>query len=49
MNKENSVKEINHEDDTPPVFGSWKKIYFFVLLNLAAMIILFYYFTKVFE
>jgi hypothetical protein len=48
MIKDNPEKEINHNDDTPPV-GSWGKIYFFVLLNLVLMIILFYYFTKVFE
>jgi hypothetical protein len=41
--------ESNHSDDKPPVLGSWGKIYSFVLFVLVSLIILFYYFTKVFE
>jgi len=42
-------QENSHTDDTPPVLGSWGKIYSFVLIVLIALIILFYYFSKVFE
>jgi len=43
-------KEIISEDDcTPPIFGSWIKIYSLVIGNLILLIFLFYIFTKVFE
>jgi hypothetical protein len=35
--------------DKPPFFSSWNRLYAFVLLNLAVLIILFYLFTKAFE
>jgi hypothetical protein len=36
-------------DEKPPILGSWKKIYFAVLLNLAVLIILFYFFSEAFK
>jgi hypothetical protein len=40
--------EIQSTDEKPPVLGSWKRIYLIVLLNLFAMIILFYFFSEAF-
>jgi len=48
MNKEDEIK-INSEDSFPPIFGSWNKLYGFVLLTLAALVFFFYIFTKAFE
>jgi hypothetical protein len=42
-------KEINHDDDKPPILKSWGKIYSLVLITLIVLIILFHYFTKAFE
>ena len=36
-------------EEKPPLLGSWKKIYFAVLLNLIVLIILFYLFSKAFQ
>jgi len=46
----NKIKEEpDHTDDTPPVLGSWGKIYSLVVIFLIVLIILFYYFSKAFE
>ena len=37
------------EDAPPPVLGSWRRLYAVVLVVLAALIALFYAFTKAFE
>ena len=37
------------ENDRPPVFGSWRRLYFVVLTILAVLIAVFYLVTKVFE
>lgn len=37
------------EQDKPPFFSSWKKLYMLVLLNLAVLIVLFYLFMKTFD
>jgi hypothetical protein len=37
------------DEEKPPLLGSWKKIYLVVLLNLFALIILFYFFSKAFQ
>ena len=42
-----TYKSIN--DETPPVMKTWNRLYGFVLLFLAFLIVLFYSFTKVFE
>ncbi len=34
-------------DDPPPVLGSWRKVYIFVLCYEAVVIALFYIFTRV--
>jgi len=39
----------NIEDEKPPIFKSWKRLYAFVLMQLTVLIILFYIFTKAFE
>ena len=36
-------------DEKPPILGSWRNIYLFVLLNLAAIIILLYFFSEAFR
>jgi len=40
---------ISADDSTPPILGSWIKIYSLVFGNLIFLILLFYIFTKVFE
>jgi hypothetical protein len=35
-------------DDPPPVLGSWRNVYIFVLTYLACVIALFYLFTRTF-
>ena len=42
------LNEISDEEK-PPIFSSWKKLYTLVLLNLIFLIILFYLFTKYFS
>jgi hypothetical protein len=37
------------ETDGPPVGGSWRTLYAAVLLNLAALVLLFYLFTRAFR
>ncbi len=37
------------DQEKPPLFSSWKRLYTLVLLNLVVLIVLFYIFTKVFE
>ena len=34
-------------DEPPPVLGTWRNVYIFVLMYLAAVITLFYIFTRV--
>jgi len=36
------------EDEPPPILGTWRRIYIFVLCYLALLIAAFYVFTKVF-
>jgi len=42
-------KVISADESTPPILGSWTKVYSLVFGNLIFLIILFYIFTKVFE
>lgn len=35
-------------DEPPPVLGTWKRVYIFVLVYLAAVIVAFYAFTQYF-
>lgn len=48
MNNENSEQKGRGRDKLP-IFSTWNRLYAFVLLNLAVLIILFYLFTKAFE
>jgi len=42
--------DINHSDESPPpIFKSWRRLYAVVFFNLVFLVILFYFFTKVFE
>ena len=36
------------DDEPPPILGSWRRIYIFVLFYLACLIAGFYVFTRVF-
>ena len=36
-------------EEPPPVGGSWRVLYAVVLLNLAALVVLFYLFTRAFR
>lgn len=38
-----------HAEEPPPVGGSWRRLYAVVLLNLAALVVLFYLFTRAFR
>jgi len=42
-------KHRAHDEEPPPFGGSWKKLYAAVLLNLAALVALFYLFTRAFR
>ena len=43
--KEIPPKEM--KDEPPPILGTWRNVYIFVLTYLVAVITLFYIFTKV--
>jgi hypothetical protein len=43
------VKSKQLPDDLPPRFGSWRKFYAAVLVELALLIVAFYYFTELFR
>lgn len=43
------LKPVEEIEEKPPVFKSWRTLYWLVFLNLVLLIILFYIFTKVFE
>jgi len=48
MSTETKDKKAKDEEK-PPLFSSWKRLYALVLLNLIVLIVLFYLFTKAFE
>jgi len=37
-----------HEDEPPPLLGSWRNVYIFVLCYLALLILGFYWFSRAF-
>jgi len=37
------------DDEPPPFLGTWRRVYTFVLVYLAALILLFYVFTRMFN
>ncbi len=47
--KDSEPKETRREEQPPPVGGSWRNLYAVVLLNLAALVVLFYLFTRAFR
>lgn len=42
-------KKKSTDESTPPILGSWTKVYALVFGNLIFLILMFYLFTKVFE
>ena len=48
MNKDPIESKLD-EDEYPPLFGSWNKLYTFVFVTFAILVFLFYLFTKAFE
>lgn len=48
MNRETERREAPVEEP-PPFGGSWRSLYAVVLLTLAALIVLFYLFTRAFR
>ncbi len=49
MSDETDVTRTPREEEPPPVGGSWRNLYAAVLLNLAALAALFYFFTRAFR
>lgn len=46
----NAVGRLPYDAEEPPPFGgSWKALYAAVLINLAALVALFYLFTRAFR
>jgi len=45
---ENHLTDNNFED-RPPLLGSWRRLYFVILLELAALIALFWLFSRAFQ
>jgi len=39
----------NPEDQKPPFFKTWARLYWFVIGNLVVLILLFYLFTKAYQ
>ena len=48
MSKEKEI-DNNSKEETPPLFNSWNKLYAIVFFTFAALVLLFYVFTKAFE
>lgn len=48
MTEELDPQEVDVEEP-PPLFKSWTTWYAVVLINLAVLVLLFYWFTKTFE
>ncbi|HLH39450.1 MAG TPA: hypothetical protein VKX39_09920 [Bryobacteraceae bacterium] len=42
------MDEQEIRDEPPPILGAWRRVYLFVLIYLAALIVLFYAFTVYF-
>jgi hypothetical protein len=49
MRKEDAHEEQHSTEDAPPVGGSWTVLYAVVLCTLAALVALFYVFTRAFR
>ena len=46
MNVPANIPQKEMPDEPPPILGNWTNVYLFVLTYLAAVITLFYLFTK---
>jgi hypothetical protein len=44
-----AARQSHDVEEPPPFGGSWAKLYALVLLNLAALVVLFYVFTRAFR
>lgn len=48
--RDSERKEARHDEEEPPPVGDrWRNLYAAVLLNLAALVVLFYLFTRAFR
>ncbi len=43
------TRKHSQEEEPPPFGGSWQTLYAAVLANLAALVVLFYLFTRAFR
>lgn len=41
--------KTNSESEGPPLFGSWKRVYWFVALFFAIEVVVFYLFTRLYS
>jgi hypothetical protein len=41
--------DVDVSEERPPIFGTWRKLYLAVLLHLALLIVLFYFFSEAFK
>jgi hypothetical protein len=48
MTEMNDNKKIN-EEEPPPIMKSWNKLYLFLLVQTAALVVVFYLFTRFFR
>jgi hypothetical protein len=49
LKTQDAISPVEGPDFAPPILGSWRRLYAVVLLELGALIVLFYLFTKTFE
>ena len=49
MQDDTPLREKSQAEEPPPLGGSWKNLYAAVLVNLAALVALFYLFTRAFR
>jgi hypothetical protein len=40
------IDPLQIPDEPPPILGTWKRVYTFVLIYLACVIAVFYWFTR---
>jgi hypothetical protein len=43
------VTKETTQEDKPPILGSWKKLYFLVMINLVGWLTVFYIIRRIFE
>ena len=42
-------KNVTNEEEPPPIMKSWNKLYLFLVVQTAALILVFYLFTRFFR